>query len=568
MSERLFTPAFDKKAGKWHHLSPSLIQAYKNCQRVPYFDKILGLPKKVFAWQPLGQKLHSQLEHWSKTGQDCADKRVQPLKAYVPFDPAAKVEMGLDGIEKCDRKNFPYAYHFAPTMHGIPIEGYIDRADLAKALVDDYKTTSSIRDWAKTPEQLSDDIAMLIYGKRVQDWTDAPTVFARLLYAQTKGPIDARAVLVSWGKDELLEKYAGVEELAKGLLDLPGKKQDDIPDTGRPKGFCAAYGGCSFADTCLKSPQAMLRARVLGAARNLPPSPASQEASSQQAPAGEGEETMSLLERIRAARPAGAAETPSVPPEAAKPSAPPPAPAAPQNAPDPEVQALLPRGGSVQLTPNGTKLCFDTDGNLVGQVPPKGSAGKLKIQEVTPEPTKTPEAPKPPTAEELEAVRMKGVLPPDAPASDPNAKPEEKKRGRGRPAAAQAPAKGPEAPEPDAPKGEKTPGPSTPAAGTPGVMPAGGIILFVDSIPLDGKFTDLTSYASQIAAEVAKELQVADYRLADKGAVVGKGGIAAMVRQSPPPPGVYAAFSAGFDSPINLVIEALLPMASGGARGI
>lgn len=588
----IFTPAYDQLLKRWHHFSPSTLQAYAECERVPAYDKILKLPKKRFKAQELGTKMHAQLEHLALTGQNVLEPRLRPLRHFLPATlpaPGLIPEFGLDRKRKVD--GVPYDYANAPTIEGVPIEGYVDL--YAAYSVTDYKTSADVKKWAKTKEQLRKNIQLGIYGRFSQEGPEAD-VNARHLYAQTKDEIQCKEVAVTLSVADLRETWANAEQLARGLKSLEGittlEDVERIPQTGIAHGHCTAYGGCSFAKVCLKSPEALLRARVQMSTRNLFSADASK-----QTDAVRKDQTMSsLVARIKVAQAAPAPVAPPSPasPPAAQPVASAPLPTAPVAAGGDipssskgdapcycvgcgENVGLRPKGhvvsfhegcknpgGKVQTSADGTRALFNPGGQFIGTLP-KVFGGQ--IQEVT-------EAPAPAPVAAPVYTAPKGILPPDAPPNDKNAAPPAK-RGRPRKNPEQdSKPQGPGSVAAPVAKGGETPGtsaavesPHAPAPSPGGSSPTATagklkIRLFVNCIPMNEPFQHLDVYAAEKAAAVATELQTVDYRFTDQGAIRGKGGLAALVRAEPPAAGTYVALSPGYDGPLAVAIEALVPL--------
>jgi len=602
MAEKTLIASYDRALQKWHHFSPSTLQAFADCERIPYYDKILRLPKERFKAQELGDKMHAQLEHLALEGQDLLAPRLRSLRQYLPEklpDPHVYPELGLDGRTKSTRASGMYDYaHSVLKIHGVPLEGYIDLAYLDPIFpqVDDYKTTSSIEKWSMTEEQVKKSLPMLLYAKALLAWLppNTPGVYVRHLYAQTKGAILCEPRGAALTRPEIDLRWDRAQRLGEGLLKLEGATSDEgIPQTGIAKGMCTKYHGCPYAAICLKSPAAMLKQRLtLAAQRN--------ENQPQASIPTKEDQTMSLLARIKQAQtPVGTSN--------------------PTNGAHPTDGA-----GWVE-----TKCT--TCGESIGKRPPghsvsahegcKGAPAKTSI--IVDESTVPDEV--------LKAQRAQGVVPPDAPPNDKNAIPEEKGRKRKaklvetkpseddsiealeaklaaavaakaekqRLAALKALAdketlekaevarktkeafKADEARALEVQKvaealeaGKKItitqPGSVTEISIDTAQYTIAGklpIKLFVNCIPPE-PFTMLDEYAAHVASEIATSLQTADFRLADRGAVQGTGAIAALVREEPPKPGTYVAFTSGFGTPLQVVVDALLPIVAYPVRGV
>ncbi len=271
MAEKTLIASYDRALQKWHHFSPSTLQAFADCERIPYYDKILRLPKERFKAQELGDKMHAQLEHLALEGQDLLAPRLRSLRQYLPEklpDPHVYPELGLDGRTKSTRASGMYDYaHSVLKIHGVPLEGYIDLAYLDPIFpqVDDYKTTSSIEKWSMTEEQVKKSLPMLLYAKALLAWLppNTPGVYVRHLYAQTKGAILCEPRGAALTRPEIDLGWDRAQRLGEGLLKLEGATSDEgIPQTGIAKGMCTKYHGCPYAAICLKSPAAMLKQRL------------------------------------------------------------------------------------------------------------------------------------------------------------------------------------------------------------------------------------------------------------------------------------------------------------------
>jgi hypothetical protein len=219
------------------------------------------------------------------------------------------------------------------------------------------------------------------------------------------------------------------------------------------------------------------------------------------------------------------------------------------------------------------------------------------------------------SAQQIAGPAANQILPPDAPPNDANAVPAPKGRKKKdspisqdaapsnvgvAPAAPVAESRAPgvvskpqtEGPPQDdsgAAKGGETPGPSVPSASpatgstSPGellqteaqrayVAPGAKlpIHLYVNCFPVsEGKagFEFLDYYVAARVAKVCELLQVVDFRITERGAISGRGALAAEVRAAPPTMGTYVAMVSGFDSPMQTVVETLIPMAEVVVRG-
>lgn len=576
-------PAYDPVRRKFHHFSPSLLQAFEDCERIPYYDKILRLRREQTAAQALGTRMHSQLEKLVIEGVDTLEPRLRGLRKYLPEKlpaPGVFAELGLDGQPKHLGK--PYDHSEAPAILGIPIEGYIDLMDFGRRQVTDYKTSKDVTAWAKTEEQLRNNLQLGIYAHWVRQETWAGDVRARHLYAQTEGDILCKEVPVVLESAQIDKVWGRAEKLAEGLLRIEKLESDDtIGKTGQPKGFCTKYYGkpCPYAATCLRAPSAMLALAIRNANKEQASNPQQQEP--------EKGNDVSLFAKLAQQPAAPAPETPKAPPapqaQAAETSTQAnwkeaycqccgePAGKRPQGHQVAAHDGCKNPGGRYEATPAGVRVLYSNTGAVTGTLGPVQAApspqGSMKISTEV-----EPAAPE--DLAKAEKAR-KGILPPDAPPNDKDRVVEEKPAKKGKKGTVTQPSPIPPAPSQTqqvAPQANDPAGSIQAdglAAGRPAPDAGGGklpIKLFVNCFPPE-PFVYLDAYAAEKAAIVAKALQVDDYRLTDLGAVKGRGGLAAIVREQPPAPGVYVAMTSGFDGPMATVVEALVPLVAYPVRG-
>lgn len=94
---------------------------------------------------------------------------------------------------------------------------------------------------------------------------------------------------------------------------------------------------------------------------------------------------------------------------------------------------------------------------------------------------------------------------------------------------------------------------------------AGDFTLFVNTIPKEA-FIDLTAYVHEAVEDMRAQFGVIDVRVADADSPISfakwRGVLAGMVREDPPAPGTYVAFTKGSEF-AEVVVEALWPLAGG-----
>lgn len=270
----------------------------------------------------------------------------------------------------------PDAPRVAMPLFGINWAGFIDGltqptpAEWARLklpaghswLVHDYKTTGSIRDWAKTAEQLADDLALSLYAAYGCALIEADAIPCRWLYLETKAvrraypvdlvqPLDRAMARINRGADvarvlDTISDEASAEAAARELDVKIGSA-------------CGDYGGCQYHESvggpcrarrsvgALVSAQKVNKHMALSEEQKAkfaamkPATTAPVAATTAPAPAQAETpvETPSTLAETPAPTAAPAAPTP----------APAPAPAAAKRGPKPKVAAPAPGGVAAQL---------------------------------------------------------------------------------------------------------------------------------------------------------------------------------------------------------------------------
>lgn len=227
------------------HVSASQVSAFTQCERAWYFDKVLGVPRPQTGAQGKGVAVHSYLEavvkNQTPTGAGDIPQIVAPVwDILTPGDLAA-------AVAEVDFR--------IPTYEGGPDwVGFIDlHFPYSNPLrIVDYKTTSDLR-YAKTAEDLAQDVQMISYGKWALDkFPEVETVRLQHIYIATKGKPKAKLISVDVDRPQVLSIWerdvAKVRRMDALRVALPNP--DDVAPTGVDTGQCSAYGGCPFRDRC------------------------------------------------------------------------------------------------------------------------------------------------------------------------------------------------------------------------------------------------------------------------------------------------------------------------------
>lgn len=253
-------------------------ESYGGCQRRWWFRYVGAKPEPEIKAQRLGKQVHSQIEHYLKTGENVLGPLALAGFRFLPKPKTVEVEVPIG--EQRDGEIVS-----GLDCAGVPVVGYVDcvnatgegQNDAGESVVEsevveatDWKTTKRIDDeidpdtgivikkgLAKTAEQLSRTHQMVGYGEWLRRLH--PTASAvRLSHGvfQTEGPRLAvkRSALVT--VEEIRERWRRSERVAEGMKAAARVK--DVTQLPANLASCTAYGGCPFRADCPRESQAIL----------------------------------------------------------------------------------------------------------------------------------------------------------------------------------------------------------------------------------------------------------------------------------------------------------------------
>lgn len=245
------------------------LESYGGCPRRWWFRYVDGKKEPGKASTKLGEMVHAQLEHYQKTGEDVLGDIARAGMRFIPTPNPTKswAEYQFGAVEG-DRITSLL------TAAGVPVVGKIDLVRWGDSVlcddgevmqtgpiveVIDYKTTKQIdtivdelgrerRGYAKTPDDMANTWQMTGYGEVALATASVRSLALSHLYFQTKGPRDARKVMVimdrqvnaaRWVKaTPLVEQMKATAQCAKAV------------DVKANYDACGAYGGCPHREYC------------------------------------------------------------------------------------------------------------------------------------------------------------------------------------------------------------------------------------------------------------------------------------------------------------------------------
>ena len=272
---------------KRHTFSSSMVSEWLECERKFAFQYIAGHKKPATKATTLGTQIHDVLEHYLKGhGWDFATypEAAKLASHLAPLLPEPKT-WGL--IVEGEWRNESHPRH--------AWSGRIDWILYAlspklRIKIGDHKSTSSIAKWAKSEDDLRENVQAILYAwhalatieatlEAMVD-EDVPT-YAVLDLAQTVEEIDLQWTYVqttgkpsptprtlTLSKKHILDRMSLIDDVAEGMshaLDTVTDPNELQPTTSA----CHKYGGCPFAPMCKMTTKQRISATMSQAAPGM-----------------------------------------------------------------------------------------------------------------------------------------------------------------------------------------------------------------------------------------------------------------------------------------------------------
>ena len=228
------------------HVSASAIQCFQDCGK-KWFDKyVLKERDPGSEATDLGGEIHDLLERFVKDG-DVIDSSILAGKiaiGAIPHIPSPRTagvgcEVSLDDLplrEAC----------------ALPFKGFIDLLDTRAAgtiIITDYKTSSNAKKYAKTADELRDNIQLNIYAKHVIDNYDCEKVVLRHIYLQTRGGSYTSVVETTMTREDInifFDKNIRpiIQEMKEASLDKATDQKKNFDSCHSFGVTCASISSC------------------------------------------------------------------------------------------------------------------------------------------------------------------------------------------------------------------------------------------------------------------------------------------------------------------------------------
>lgn len=357
-------------------LSPSMISAFDpsssfGCERRGWYKYVMGLEEPSSPSQAIGTALHALIEKRLLDGQAPAAEGEAAglyLAGQAMIERVASLK--ILGVEQ------PLKPYF---IDGVPLKGYVDVVHEHGII--DWKTSSDIRRYGKTPEQLAKDTQMILYGRAMHP--EKSTVLLAHGQFQTKGSKRTDFVEVEVSRNHLDSHIRNViVPLVQRIREVVKLDESAVP------GDTAKCGRCPFNNRCTVK----------------------------------GDTVMSFFNKLKSTP----AASPTPPPTAPMPT--PPQIVTPPDAPvsDPALAAKPVEGFSPIPPPAGVEVPAP---KRRGRPPGSKNKPKMQFVDVPNEPTATPNPPVGATSVEPALVSLRSVpAPAPTPAPTPAPAPAAKTR--------------------------------------------------------------------------------------------------------------------------------------------
>lgn len=234
------------------YVSPSQIvgadhDAFGGCLRRWFYRRVEGRPEPTNASAELGTECHAQVEEYLTTGRMVLGQHALSLKPYLPAPSSTHlVEVPIDDGTL--------------TLAGLPVVGFIDwlndtgRIELDEGEQWDLQPSAEVVDWKFTGRrdfpssaEVASSTPMIIYGEWVARKRDLEWVRLSHVYSSTRRRYASkRSLLVP--RADLSPKLERAEGIVRRLVQAAKCLTADEVDANTDA--CTAYGGCPHRSVC------------------------------------------------------------------------------------------------------------------------------------------------------------------------------------------------------------------------------------------------------------------------------------------------------------------------------
>lgn len=248
-------------------LSASQVGTWNECQRKWAWKYVAKIPAPQHASAALGSRVHGHLERYLESGTPIQftgadgrpDEAAEIAASGIHLLPPPKSGM----VERKFDLDLKLGSFVGPrgTLPKVMVTGRKDFeriGDDGRPEVWDHKTTSAER-WAKTPEDLLEDVQAGIYGWEALQKFGGASVSLRWVYYRTRGARKAWIVPAEMSRehaDRLFDQFLVVsKDIATTLVSVDKDGPDGPLSLPPTPSACEGFGGCPYRGLCNLSPK-------------------------------------------------------------------------------------------------------------------------------------------------------------------------------------------------------------------------------------------------------------------------------------------------------------------------
>jgi len=254
---------------KLKNVSASQLTTFKRCNRKWYWEKIEGFRSSGSVATRRGTAIHHALEHfvknwddWEVVEVDIESGQVVAGHEEMPEEENPKSEyVAVRRFLEAAKDYIPSPFSSdvvleqminMPTGEGMPPWlGFIDLLEDCGRITD-YKTTSSIKSYSKSPEDLMTDIQAMSYAKYVLDISpDMKEVPLRWLYLETRNKIkvNVKESEITVSREHVESEWNKAMPLVAEMVKIAAAEAGSQSVTPNVEA-CNDFGGCPHKDRC------------------------------------------------------------------------------------------------------------------------------------------------------------------------------------------------------------------------------------------------------------------------------------------------------------------------------
>lgn len=263
--------------GRLAYVSPSQIVAadhdsFGGCLRRWWYRRVEGRPEPMNAAAEVGKQGHSEIEEYLTTGRMTLGQHALSAKRYLPApSPSLQIECSIDDG--------------TILLAGVPVVGFVDYLNTSGQVLLDHGATqdpdrsAEVVDWKftgrrdfPTAQEVASALPMALYGEWAARKLDLEWVRLSHVYIGTRRrEASKRSLLVP--REEFAPKLERAERVVRRLQQAAQCKSAGEVEANTSA--CTAYGGCPHRAYCQAGEQKTLADLFgpLGAARILNPEP-------------------------------------------------------------------------------------------------------------------------------------------------------------------------------------------------------------------------------------------------------------------------------------------------------